>query len=91
LSFEGKGFKPSEPVDLYIDGIYLISTNADENGEALLSWKFIKNVTPGSHKFSLKGKTSLTQAEAGFTAEFNLLSAPGNLTAAAGQMEIRLN
>jgi chitodextrinase len=91
LSFEGKGFKPSEPVELYIDGEYLISVKADENGDAALTWKFVKNVTPGSHKFTLKGKISLTQSEADFTAEVNLPSPPDNLTAAAGQVEINLS
>ncbi|MDP4181845.1 MAG: hypothetical protein Q8942_12220, partial [Bacillota bacterium] len=90
LSFEGKGFKPAELVDLYIDGTYLISSRADENGDATLKWKFVKNVTSGSHKFILKGQTSLTLSEADFTAEVKLPSPPNNLTATIGQMEISL-
>jgi beta-lactamase superfamily II metal-dependent hydrolase/chitodextrinase len=91
ISFSGKGFKPLEAVDLYIDGIYLVSGKADQNGDVIITWRYVKNVTPGEHNFALKGKASLTQAESGFTALVDLLEAPTGLMVSSGQIEINLS
>ncbi len=91
LLFKGKGFKPLETVELYIDGMYLINGKADENGDVTVLWRYTKNVTPGNHIFTIKGKTSLAQGVAGFTAEVELPFAPDNITSVPGQLEIKLS
>ena len=92
IKITGQGFKPSETVEIFIDdSTILFNTKADSTGNILASWKYLKNVSPGSHSIKLKGQQSLTEVTASFTAEFSLLNPPAGIEAKAGECEVVLS
>ncbi|HHW49841.1 MAG TPA: PKD domain-containing protein, partial [Clostridiaceae bacterium] len=92
LTFTGSGYKPGEETELIMDGTTVVALKwADNDGNVTISWRFVKNVTPGTHTFILRGRSSNVYAQVEFTADVVLPEAPTGVTTEPGQVEINIS
>ena len=91
LSLTATGLSPYESAVFSIDGLEIFTAYANEKGNLLYDWSYIKNTTSGEHTLQMQSSSSNQLKSVNFTAVATKLAAPGNVNAAAGIMNISLS